>query len=272
LARELAEKEEANLQLEEHFSSLQEEVEVKTKKLKKLWAKFQGAVREQQDLQEEFQTDRSDMLDTIRQLSRTVKLKDVVIHSFIPEDAAKVMERRAVWSAEEEAWTILKIELAGNNIRSAKFPSSFKKGDKSQPDFDRVVEGIAGRVDHTIGDDGEEISFIDSGIPNPYLLYGADAGGPSASAGAEKEERSKDKGSSSQRPRSKKSSSKGDGLFSGSGKEGTKEIRPKSATKKRDGNMSLNNTRSGGSSDPRDELYPKSNEELYPTARGLIRK
>ena len=39
----------------EHFSSLQEEVEVKTKKLKKLWAKYQGAVREAQDLQEEFQ-------------------------------------------------------------------------------------------------------------------------------------------------------------------------------------------------------------------------
>lgn len=55
LARELAEKEEMNLQLEEHFSSLQEEVEVKTKKLKKLWAKYQGALREAQDLQEEFQ-------------------------------------------------------------------------------------------------------------------------------------------------------------------------------------------------------------------------
>jgi len=41
LGRELAEKEEANLQLEEHFSSMQEEVEVKTKKLKKLWAKYQ---------------------------------------------------------------------------------------------------------------------------------------------------------------------------------------------------------------------------------------
>mmetsp|Transcript_23582 Transcript_23582/g.22728 ORF Transcript_23582/g.22728 Transcript_23582/m.22728 type:complete len:780 (-) Transcript_23582:114-2453(-) len=262
LARELAEKEEANLQLEEHFSSLQEEVEVKTKKLKKLWATFQGAVREQQDLQEEFQTDRSDMLDTIRQLSRTVKLKDVVIHSFIPEDTAKVMERRAIWSAEDEAWTILKINLAGNNIRSAKFPSSqhgFKK------------EGIAGRVDHTIGDDGEEISFIDSGIPKPYLLYGSDAGGPSTSAIADKEERSKEKGSSSQKQSRSKKSSKGDGLFSSSsGKEGTKEMRPKSATKKRDGNVSLNNNR--GSGDPRDELYPKSNEELYPTARGLIRK
>jgi kinesin family protein 3/17 len=58
LAQELAEKEEANLQLEEHFSSLNEEVEVKTKKLKKLWAKYQGAVREVQDIQEEFQVRR----------------------------------------------------------------------------------------------------------------------------------------------------------------------------------------------------------------------
>lgn len=55
LARELAEKEEANLQLEEHFSSLQEEVEVKTKKLKKLWSKYQAAAQEAQDLQQEFQ-------------------------------------------------------------------------------------------------------------------------------------------------------------------------------------------------------------------------
>jgi hypothetical protein len=55
LAQDLAEKEEMNMQLEEHFSSMQEEVEVKTKKLKKLWAKFQAAVREAKDLQEEFQ-------------------------------------------------------------------------------------------------------------------------------------------------------------------------------------------------------------------------
>ena len=55
LERELAEKEEMNMQLEEHFSSLQEEVEVKTKKLKKLWSKYQAAVSETQDLQEEFQ-------------------------------------------------------------------------------------------------------------------------------------------------------------------------------------------------------------------------
>jgi kinesin family protein 3/17 len=55
LARELADKEEANLQLEEHFSSLQEEVDAKTRKLKKLLTKYQAAVQESKDLQQEFQ-------------------------------------------------------------------------------------------------------------------------------------------------------------------------------------------------------------------------
>lgn len=106
LARELAEKEEANLQLEEHFSSLQEEVEVKTKKLKKLWNKYQAAAREAKDLQEEFQGERTDMLDTIRQLTQTMKLKDLIIANFIPEDIAKGIEKRASWNTEEDNWNL----------------------------------------------------------------------------------------------------------------------------------------------------------------------
>ena len=136
LARELAEKEELNVQLEEHFSSLQEEVEVKTKKLKKLWGKYQAATREAQDLQEEFQVrflkylylllffdiclhvivmlfccvylqaERTDMLDTIRQLSRNMKLKELIIANFIPEEVAKAIEKRAVWNPEEDTWNL----------------------------------------------------------------------------------------------------------------------------------------------------------------------
>ena len=106
LARELAEKEEANLQLEEHFSSLQEEVEVKTKKLKKLLTKYQAAEREAKDLEEEFQLERTDLTDTIRQLRQAVKLKDIIISNFIPDEYAKSIEKRAYWNAEEDKWLI----------------------------------------------------------------------------------------------------------------------------------------------------------------------
>ena len=35
---------------------------------------------------QEFQTERSDLLDTIRQLTRQVKLKEVIIGNFVPEE------------------------------------------------------------------------------------------------------------------------------------------------------------------------------------------
>jgi hypothetical protein len=46
------------------------------------------------------------MLDTIRQLTQTMKLKDLIISNFIPEDVSKGIERRAAWSAEEDCWTV----------------------------------------------------------------------------------------------------------------------------------------------------------------------
>ena len=44
LARQMADQEEMNLELEEKFGSLQDEVDAKTKKLKKLWSKVSSSV------------------------------------------------------------------------------------------------------------------------------------------------------------------------------------------------------------------------------------
>ena len=46
------------------------------------------------------------MLDTIRQLTRTLKLKDLIISNFIPDEFAKGIERRASWKEEEDSWTV----------------------------------------------------------------------------------------------------------------------------------------------------------------------
>ncbi len=84
LARQMAEKEEENFQLNEKYSSLQEEVQSKTKKLKKLWFKYQQAKSEIDDLNCEFQDEKNDFLETIRDLNRQMKLKDLIITNFIP--------------------------------------------------------------------------------------------------------------------------------------------------------------------------------------------
>lgn len=44
-------------------------------------------------MQEEFQREREDMLDTIRQLTRQLKLKDVIITNFVPPEESKKVGR-----------------------------------------------------------------------------------------------------------------------------------------------------------------------------------
>jgi len=48
------------------------------------------------------------MLDAIRQLTRTLKLKELIIANFIPEETSAMLERRAVWVENEEGdgWVI----------------------------------------------------------------------------------------------------------------------------------------------------------------------
>lgn len=46
------------------------------------------------------------MLDSIRQLARTVKLKDLIISNFIPEEFVRTIEKRSVWNQEEDTWVI----------------------------------------------------------------------------------------------------------------------------------------------------------------------
>ena len=58
LAREL---EEANVMIEEQYASMAEELEAKTRKLKKVWNKYQAAQQEIRDLSEEFQKEREDV-------------------------------------------------------------------------------------------------------------------------------------------------------------------------------------------------------------------
>eukprot|EP00735_Rhodelphis_limneticus_P011034 TRINITY_DN4082_c0_g1::TRINITY_DN4082_c0_g1_i1::g.11857::m.11857 TRINITY_DN4082_c0_g1::TRINITY_DN4082_c0_g1_i1::g.11857 ORF type:complete len:795 (+),score=255.95,sp/P46871/KRP95_STRPU/50.96/0.0,Kinesin/PF00225.18/3.6e-119,Kinesin/PF00225.18/3.8e+03,Kinesin/PF00225.18/3.3e+03,PIF1/PF05970.9/0.082,PIF1/PF05970.9/6.8e+03 TRINITY_DN4082_c0_g1_i1:33-2387(+) len=110
---------------EESFKSLQDEVEQKTKKLKKLYVKFKEvqdqlavAQMEAQELQEHFWREKEDMLETIRELTVQLKLKNVILDHFVPADELLKIERRAQWNDEAEEWLIARLHLAGNNLRS----------------------------------------------------------------------------------------------------------------------------------------------------------
>ena len=323
LARELADKEEANLQLEEHFSSMQEEVEVKTKKLKKLFTKYQGAVQEAQDLQEEFQTERTDLLDTIRLLTRQVKLKELMIANFVPQGYAKSIETRASWNQEEDVWTISKMESTGSRIRLARPMSSSKLRrpeseyarqrkqfdtnpryrydniasldmdlpEKTTQDFEGP--GMVSRVDQVLGmsilgDDGEDVQFVDAGMPSPNVQQQADGVGSLTHVPMKQNKGEGNKGFEEAKPkkRDKASTSGGSGgSGSGGGSAGgmggmssaaegaSRPVRPVSAVKRRDDGP-VSGATGGTSRGVYDEYKVQSRtaEDGYPTARGLGRK
>ena len=70
-------------------------MEKKTRKLEKLIRKVSEAEREVSDLSSEFQREREEMLDTIRQLARQIKLKDCILEGFAPARKVKALEERA---------------------------------------------------------------------------------------------------------------------------------------------------------------------------------
>eukprot|EP00742_Colponemidia_sp_Colp-10_P004246 GILJ01004530.1.p1 GENE.GILJ01004530.1~~GILJ01004530.1.p1 ORF type:complete len:795 (-),score=178.48 GILJ01004530.1:126-2510(-) len=124
LARELQEKAEQALELNVKFTSQQQELQVRTEKLEQLWNKYQTCRGEIRDLQSEFQREREDMLDMIRELTRQIKLKNSVIENFIPPEEVSKIESRAEWSDENDEWIIPRIQYAGNSVRPKRPPSA----------------------------------------------------------------------------------------------------------------------------------------------------
>ena len=103
---------EAKEDLTDKYSTIEEEVDKKSRKLEKLVRKVNEAEGEISDLQREFQAERADMLDTIRQLARQIKLKEMVIDLFVPPDRAKTFEDRTRWEEDRDAWTLEPLEAA----------------------------------------------------------------------------------------------------------------------------------------------------------------
>lgn len=115
LTLQLEMKQEAHLQIEGNYASMQEEVDVKTKKLKKLWTKLETAKAEISDLQDEVRNEREELLDTIRELNKELGLKSMIIDNFIPAEERTKVEKRAVYDEERDDWKLA--PLTTNTLR-----------------------------------------------------------------------------------------------------------------------------------------------------------
>ncbi|XP_072292296.1 kinesin-like protein KIF3B [Eucyclogobius newberryi] len=96
---------EETLELKGTYTSLHQEVEDKTKKLKKLFAKLQAVKEEIHDIHEDHISHRQDLEQTQNELIRDLKLKKLIIENFLPLEEKNKMENRA-FCDEDGYWRL----------------------------------------------------------------------------------------------------------------------------------------------------------------------
>jgi len=70
-------------------------------------------------------------MDRIRELTREIRLKHLIIDQFVPAQEYMRIERRSEWCEDLQDWVIPNLEYTGNNIKIQK--SKMKDGDGNGP-------------------------------------------------------------------------------------------------------------------------------------------
>lgn len=140
-AQELEQIEVMSEEKEKNYTSLQSEVEAKTRKLRKLFTKLQTIKQEQVDVTEEYNRDRRDLEDTQQQLLKELKLKLLIIDNFIPPSDKEKLMSRSVYDEETDMW-ILQPNNKGAGSVIHKRPVSAAGSRRPMSEYARVQSGL----------------------------------------------------------------------------------------------------------------------------------
>ncbi|KAM9296489.1 kinesin-like protein KIF3B [Gastrophryne carolinensis] len=114
IQQQMNSRDEETLELKGTYSSLQQEVDIKTKKLKKLFSKLQAVKAEIHDLQEEHIKERQELEQTQNELTRELKLKHLIIENFIAMEEKNKVMNRCYLDEEEDQWKLHPINRLDN--------------------------------------------------------------------------------------------------------------------------------------------------------------
>ncbi|ETM42823.1 hypothetical protein L914_11596 [Phytophthora nicotianae] len=101
-------------QVEEELKTAQEAAQASLvaarKKEAKYKAKLEATRQEIADLNSEFEHERENLLDTIREQTKEAKLLEQLVELFLPQNELVKVWERAVWSEEREEWNLPKLK------------------------------------------------------------------------------------------------------------------------------------------------------------------
>ncbi|XP_070493117.1 kinesin-like protein KIF3A [Chironomus tepperi] len=127
------------IDIEERYSSLQEECTGKTKKLQKVMQMLMGLKSELADQQQEQQREKEGIYENIRSLSRELALCELVINNYIPKEYQTLIDKFTYWNEEIGEWQLKCVAYTGNNMRkNINEQQKHSKEDKDYIDLSHV--------------------------------------------------------------------------------------------------------------------------------------
>ena len=165
MQRRLEQQEENNLDINNTFKSLQEEVDFKTKKLKKYFAKYQSLKDEIKDLIEQNNKEREELQQTETELQRDLKLRQLIIENFIPADEREKLNNRFYYDNDECVW---KTKTITKETKHSEHELRMEKRPLSAYGLNRAVTNFSRNATQTLNPrfHGENILFLEFDMPN----------------------------------------------------------------------------------------------------------
>ncbi|XP_066444764.1 kinesin-like protein KIF3C isoform X1 [Eleutherodactylus coqui] len=163
-------RDEETVELRGTYTSLQQEVEMKTKKLKKLYAKLQAVKGEIQDQHDEYVRVRQDLEQAQNEQTRELKYKYLIIENFIPPEEKNKIMNRLYYDADEDQWKFQPLVPPGNGNGGG---SAMKKRPSSAVGYKRPISQYA-RVAMVMGYHpryrAENIMFLELDMTPPTVF------------------------------------------------------------------------------------------------------
>jgi len=106
LQQKLEQQKEQRTLLNSQFSSLQEEVDGMTAKLKVLKNRYYKNKEELDEVQDDDRQQREDLVDRMRAISKTLSLNDAILAHFVPPASRSRIESRLSWDNASEDWIL----------------------------------------------------------------------------------------------------------------------------------------------------------------------
>ena len=92
------------------FSNQKDELDTIDKQLEMLRDKYTKGLQALEDKKDECARMREEIQDYIREYTREIKLKEILIKNFVPEEEVVKVAKMAVWNAEIEEYCLKKVD------------------------------------------------------------------------------------------------------------------------------------------------------------------